>query len=130
MSTSRLRHFGIRGLRKVKHLFGRARPRTSTQVRKAFLFEALEPRQLLSAVLAGPEFLVNTFITNAQVTFFESQQAVAADADGDFVVTWSSFGQDSGFTWGVYAQRYDAAGVTLGSEFLVNTFCGTGTLHD
>ena len=42
------------------------------------------------------------------------------DADGDFVVTWSSHGQD-GSGWGVYAQRYNAAGVTQGGEFRVNT---------
>ncbi len=42
------------------------------------------------------------------------------DADGDFVVTWVSDGQD-GSGWGIYAQRYNAAGVAEGAEFLVNT---------
>ena len=43
------------------------------------------------------------------------------DRDGDFVVAWSSYGQDSS-SWGVYAQRYNAAGVCQGTEFRVNTY--------
>ncbi len=43
------------------------------------------------------------------------------DADGDFVVAWMSNGQD-GSGYGIYAQRYTAAGVAVGSEFRVNTF--------
>ncbi len=34
-------------------------------------------------------------------------------ADGDFVVAWSSFVQDSGGA-GVYAQRYNALGISCG----------------
>jgi hypothetical protein len=45
---------------------------------------------------------------------------VAMDIDGNFVVTWMSDGQDgSGF--GVYAQRFDAAGNRLGEEFQVHS---------
>jgi hypothetical protein len=39
---------------------------------------------------------------------------------GAFIITWSSHNQD-GNGWGVYAQRYDAAGNPLGGEFRVNT---------
>ena len=39
------------------------------------------------------------------------------DAAGNFVVTWSSNGQD-GNGWGVYARRYDAAGVARRPEGL------------
>ena len=40
---------------------------------------------------------------------------------GEFVIVWSSFGQDgSGF--GVFGQRFDSAGIPQGSEFQVNTF--------
>jgi hypothetical protein len=68
----------------------------------------------------GSEFRVNTFTNGNQRTYGESPQAIAMDSDGDFVVTWSSFGQDgSGF--GVYGQRYSAAGVAQGGEFQVNT---------
>ena len=43
------------------------------------------------------------------------------DSDGDFVVTWQSSGQD-GSNYGIYGQRYNAAGVAQGSEFQVNTY--------
>ena len=41
-------------------------------------------------------------------------------ANGNFVVTWSSNGQD-GSGWGVYAQQYNSSGAKLGGEFRVNT---------
>lgn len=39
---------------------------------------------------------------------------------GEFVIAWTSDSQD-GSTGGVYAQRYDANGVAVDGEFLVNT---------
>ncbi|MCC7510602.1 MAG: tandem-95 repeat protein [Planctomycetes bacterium] len=69
-----------------------------------------------SGAAVGSEFLVNTFTTNSQL-----YPSVAMDADGDFVVVWHSFGQD-GSDYGIYAQRYDNGGATVGSEFRVNTF--------
>ena len=42
------------------------------------------------------------------------------DDAGNFIITWQSYEQD-GDNAGVYAQRYNAAGVAQGSEFLVNT---------
>ncbi|MBW4543721.1 MAG: tandem-95 repeat protein [Symplocastrum torsivum CPER-KK1] len=74
----------------------------------------------MSIVPIGSEFRVNTHTSSEQRTFTETPQSVAMDADGDFVVTWSSNGQD-GSGWGVYAQRYNAAGQALGNEFRVNT---------
>jgi hypothetical protein len=74
----------------------------------------------MSIVPIGSEFRVNTHTSGEQRTFTETPQSVAMDADGDFVVTWSSNGQD-GSGWGVYAQRYNAAGQALGNEFRVNT---------
>ena len=73
------------------------------------------------AVLAQPtpvgsEFKVNTLATNRQI--FPS---VAMDSDGDFVVTWQSFGQD-GYNYGIYGQRYNSSGVAQSSEFQVNTY--------
>ena len=62
----------------------------------------------------GPEFQVNSFTTGNQI-----DPAIAMDADGDFVVAWS--GNGPGDTSGVFAQRFNAAGVALGPEFLVNT---------
>lgn len=66
--------------------------------------------------VVGSEFPVNTYISGAQ-----SLPSIAMDADGDFVVTWESYGQD-GDSSGVYAQRYHADGSTAGNEFQVNTY--------
>jgi hypothetical protein len=68
-----------------------------------------------SGVAQGSEFLVNTYTTNNQ-----GPPSVATDSDGDFVVVWESYGQDGSY-YGIYGQRYNAAGVVQGSEFLVNT---------
>ena len=65
---------------------------------------------------AGYEFMVNTYTSSTQ-----NQPSVAADADGDFVVIWQSDGQD-GSGYGIYGQRYNSAGSTVGSEFRVNTY--------
>ncbi|MGE0607853.1 MAG: tandem-95 repeat protein [Pirellulales bacterium] len=67
-----------------------------------------------SGIPQGTEFLVNSATAKEQ-----EFSSVAMDADGNFVVTWSSKDQD-GDNWGVYAQRYNAAGVAQGTEFLVN----------
>ncbi len=87
--------------------------RHSTLVRAARI-ESLERRMLLSLAPAGLEFRVNTFTTGIQL-----DAAVASDADGDFVVVWQGAG--SGDTQGIFAQRYNAAGVAQGGEFRVNT---------
>lgn len=59
-------------------------------------------------------------LVNEQTAGSQKWSSVAVDVDGDFVITWSSQGQD-GSGYGVYGQRYDAAGAKQGSEFLVNT---------
>jgi hypothetical protein len=70
---------------------------------------------LLSLSPAGLEFRANTFTTNVQL-----DAAVASDADGDFVVVWSGSGSGDSFS-GIFARRYNAAGVAQGGEFRVNT---------
>lgn len=62
----------------------------------------------------GGEFRMNTYTTGAQ-----SEQSVAMDSDGDFVVTWASL--DAGYKE-IYAQRYDITGTAQGGEFRVNTY--------
>jgi predicted Zn-dependent protease len=64
----------------------------------------------------GGEFRVNTYTTNQQ---FGSRAAM--DGTGDFVITWTSTGQD-GDNNGTYAQRYNSSGVAQGGEFRVNTY--------
>lgn len=68
-----------------------------------------------AGAVQGSEFRVNTYTTGAQMT-----PAIAMDAAGDFVITWSGSGSDPS-NYGVYGQRYSAAGATQGSEFQVNT---------
>lgn len=65
------------------------------------------------------EFRVNTYTQNHQ-----THPAIAMDGSGNFVVAWQSDMQD-GNSYGIYAQRYDAAGTRVGSEFRVNTYTGT-----
>ena len=64
----------------------------------------------------GGQQLVNATTANSQ-----SRPAVAMDSSGDFVVVWTSNGQD-GSNYGVYGRRFDAAGVPQGAEFRVNTY--------
>jgi hypothetical protein len=63
----------------------------------------------------GSEFRANTFTPNPQ-----THASAAIDADGDFVIAWSSL-QD-GSDYGSYAQSYNLAGVAEGAEFRVNSF--------
>jgi hypothetical protein len=65
---------------------------------------------------AGAEFQINTYVTSAQ-----SGPTVAFTGGGNFVVAWSSSGQD-GSSYGVFGQRFDSAGAAVGSEFQINTF--------
>ncbi|MBA5775666.1 hypothetical protein H2509_00845, partial [Stappia sp. F7233] len=53
---------------------------------------------------------------------------MAALADGGFVIAWRSLGQD-GSSYGVYAQRYDADGIAVGGEVLVNTRTSSNQLE-
>jgi uncharacterized protein (DUF3084 family) len=70
---------------------------------------------VLSATAYASEIQVNTYTSGHQMS-----SAIAMNSDGDFVITWDSYGQD-GSSNGVYAQRYDSSGTALGSEFRVNT---------
>ncbi|MCA9151442.1 MAG: cadherin repeat domain-containing protein, partial [Planctomycetales bacterium] len=63
----------------------------------------------------GGEFAVNTYQLASQVHSSVSM----SENDGEFVVTWSSYGQD-GDSWGVFGQRFSSNGARIGSEFLVN----------
>jgi Ca2+-binding RTX toxin-like protein len=68
-----------------------------------------------SKATAGSQTLVNTFTSGNQ-----SGSSIAALADGGWVVTWESVFQD-GDSYGVYQQRYDAAGAKVGVETRVNS---------
>ena len=61
----------------------------------------------------GSEFQVNTTTEGDQ-----KKSAVGISDDGSFIVTWE--GVDANLK-GVFAQRFDASGSSVGSEFIVNT---------
>ena len=72
----------------------------------------------------GAEFQVNSYWTSTQ-----GVPTVAADADGDFVVVWSSrgsFGTDDGiygsYDTSIQGQRYASDGSSRGAQFQVNTY--------
>ncbi|MDZ8082174.1 MAG: putative Ig domain-containing protein [Nostoc sp. DcaGUA01] len=69
-----------------------------------------------AGVAQGSEFRVNTYTEGGQ-----SNPTVAMDANGNFIISWNSSGQDESDN-GIYAQRYNSAGVAQGSEFKVNTY--------
>ena len=71
-------------------------------------------------VAQGGEVRVNTFTAN-----FQSNPSVAALANGGYVVSWMSAGQDGNGS-GIYSQRYAANGTAEGVEVRVNTV----TLND
>ena len=75
-------------------------------------------RRFVGGTPAGSEFVVNTYTTGDQ---FVVGQAVSMAPSGEFVVVWTSVGQD-GSGYGVFGQRFDSSGNRLGTEFQVNTY--------
>jgi hypothetical protein len=61
------------------------------------------------------EFQVNTYTSNNQ-----ANAAVAMDVVGNFVVVWSSYGQDASSN-GIFGQRFDRNCIPIGGEFQINT---------
>ena len=66
-----------------------------------------------NGVEIGTNFPVNNNV------FDKSDPAIAPLNDGGFMVTWTS--AETNFKRGIYAKRYDAAGVAVGGEFRVDT---------
>ena len=84
-------------------------------------YEDVFARRLDSAgAPLGAPFPVNTTTTG-----FQGSADVAGTADGGFVIAWEDgyFAGDGadGAGYGVFAQRFDAAGNTAGGEFQINT---------
>jgi len=71
----------------------------------------------------GKEFLVNTHTMGSQ-----DMPSIAMDKKGNFVITWNSYAQD-GSASGVFAQRYNRKGETVGEEFQVNTYASSDQRH-
>ncbi|MEO8276556.1 MAG: hypothetical protein ABI639_10065 [Thermoanaerobaculia bacterium] len=103
-----------------------AAPRSSRQVgaRHSLAFAGLVIAATslpLAAQLSpnGGEFQVNTYTTGDQ-----ESAAAASDAQGNFVITWTSFGSPGADTSvsSVQARRYRRTGSPLGAQFQVNTY--------
>jgi hypothetical protein len=63
----------------------------------------------------GPEFAVNTYTSG-----HEQQPSVALDGTGGFTIAWARM-----WAGEIHGQRYDASGVPLGSEFMVQEATST-----
>jgi hypothetical protein len=81
-------------------------------------------RYTASGVAVGPEFKVNSLAGGEQ-----SWPHVAGLSDGGFVIAWQDNGNDAS-GYGVYGQRYDAAGAAQGAQFLINTTTSNSQYHD
>jgi hypothetical protein len=64
----------------------------------------------------GSEFQVNSYTTSTQ-----SYPSIAATTPGNFVVTWTSYGQD-GDRWGVFVRQFSEPTTPLGTEIQVNSY--------
>lgn len=78
---------------------------------------------------ASGEFRINQTTANDQI-----EPVVAMNASGAFVVAWTSVDQDwsllAGFSDGVFARLYDAAGSPVGGEFRVPDVSFLGVITD
>ena len=70
-----------------------------------------------SGAMKGTEFQVNTYTYYAQ-----QSPAVSSDAAGDFVVVWSTYQYTTGYSYGIFGQRFGSSGAPLGTEFQANTY--------
>jgi hypothetical protein len=69
-----------------------------------------------SANRLGGEFAVNTYTSGSQFFY-----GISVDDQGNFVVAWDDYDRD-GSNWGIFAQRFTAAGLLRGAEFNVNSY--------
>jgi len=70
---------------------------------------------LFFALACGSEFQVNT-----HTAYDQKNAAIAMEKGGNFVVVWSSYGQD-GSSNGIFARLFDPNCSPLGGEFQINT---------
>lgn len=65
----------------------------------------------------GDDFQVNTTVSGDQ-----SYPVVAVAADDSFVVAWQSSAGEDGAGYGVLRRRFDAGGMAIGGELVINTY--------
>jgi hypothetical protein len=69
----------------------------------------------------GANFKVNDDIETAHQYY----PAIAMDGSGNFVITWEDDRIIGGYSFDIYAQRYNTTGTPLGTNFKVNDDVGT-----
>jgi hypothetical protein len=84
-------------------------------------WSVLAQRGRTNNALLGPSFIANSYHTNDQ-----DRPAIAALRDGSYVLAWQSYGQDTD-RYGIYAQRFTAAGEPSGGRLEVSRMAPTGT---
>ncbi|NVK43754.1 MAG: MBG-2 domain-containing protein, partial [Oceanospirillaceae bacterium] len=62
----------------------------------------------------------NEFKADSVTSYLQIAPSVAMDTTGNFVVTWSSYGQD-GDNYGVYGRLFESNGAVVDDPFKVNT---------
>ena len=81
--------------------------------RRRLRLDTLEDRTTPTIDLGAIEVRANTYSTNEQ-----RYSSIAADSNNHVVVVWESKDQSVGYD--IYAQRFNSAGSTVGSEFRIN----------
>ena len=69
-----------------------------------------------NGIALGKEFKVNSYTDSIQ-----SGNSAAMDGSGNFLIAWFGFGQNEGYSYDIYAQKYDRDGNPIGDNFKVNT---------
>src|SRR5207244_1152597 len=102
---------------KLRQQNARRRMHTSAAPRARLRLLPLESRITPSAPIpVGPEFRVNTTTVG-----WQWEAATAMDPAGNSVIAWDDAGGHDGDGRGIFAQRFNAAGVPQGGEFQVNS---------
>ncbi|HZT24469.1 MAG TPA: VCBS domain-containing protein, partial [Pseudolabrys sp.] len=87
-----------------------------------FVYDTVDHTIQDVSVATGPltfaQTFSNQFRVNSATSGNQTGQAAAALNDGSYVVVWASDAQDGG-TSGVFGQRYDGDGHTIGAQFQI-----------
>ena len=124
-----MQHLAVAAVRSIVHSLrelaaGRPGSRRSIRRRRTVhsSWEALEPRALLAISAASAELpfsadfgIVHHYDSNSSL----AERTVAADANGNFVVTWEKLNPHP--VGNIYARVFSADGTPITEEFQVNT---------
>ena len=77
----------------------------------------IQNRENIKRILSDTQ--INTWSANDQIN-----PKVSTFSDGNFVVFWQSYLQDSSISYGIYGQIFYSNGAKKGNEFHVSNFNG------